>query len=79
MLLIEGDSSSTAISVDEKVKSPHQRAFMLLGAAVPLRIFFVSSPSGRCPAETANFLFLLVLSLHRPIMIGGLAEFELVL
>ncbi len=40
MLLIEGDSSSTAISVDEKVKSPHQRAFMLLGAAVPLRILF---------------------------------------
>ncbi|EOA6601464.1 TPA: hypothetical protein ACPT68_004610, partial [Escherichia coli] len=33
--------------------------------------FFVCSPSGWCPAETANFLFLLVLSLHRPIMIGG--------
>ena len=32
--------------------------------------FYVSSPSGRCLAETANFLFLLVLSLHRPIMIG---------
>ncbi|WP_205332563.1 hypothetical protein, partial [Escherichia coli] len=32
--------------------------------------FYVSSPSGRCPAETANFLFLLVLSLYRPIMIG---------
>lgn len=40
MLLIEGDSSSTAISVDEKVKSPHQQAFMLPGAAVPLRILF---------------------------------------
>ena len=39
---------------------------------------FVSSPSGRCPAEAANFLFLLVLSLHRPIMIGGLAESEFV-
>ena len=36
--------------------------------------FFVSSPSGRRPAETSNFLFLLVLSLHRPIMIGGLAS-----
>ncbi|MFP1528260.1 hypothetical protein ACLB1R_18875 [Escherichia coli] len=33
--------------------------------------FFVSSPSGGCPAETSNFLFLLVLFLHRPIMIGG--------
>ncbi|HFV4539581.1 TPA: hypothetical protein ACH9NB_003102, partial [Escherichia coli] len=33
--------------------------------------FYVSSPSGRCLAETSNFLFLLVLSLHRPIMIGG--------
>ena len=32
--------------------------------------FYVSSPSGRCFAETSNFLFLLVLSLHRPIMIG---------
>ena len=43
--------------------------------------FYVSSPSGRCPAETANFLFLLVLSLYRPIMIGGLASlcFELYL
>ncbi|HGY6506445.1 TPA: hypothetical protein ACNS99_004578, partial [Escherichia coli] len=30
--------------------------------------FYVSSPSGRCFAETSNFLFLLVLSLHRPIM-----------
>ncbi|EOA0823925.1 hypothetical protein ACHLEI_005266, partial [Escherichia coli] len=33
--------------------------------------FYVSSPSGRCPAETSNFLFLLALFLHRPIMIGG--------
>lgn len=41
------------------------------GAAAPLRIFFVSSPSGRCPTETANFLLLLVLSWHYPIMIGG--------
>ena len=40
--------------------------------------FYVSSPSGRCLAETSNFLFLLVLSLHRPIMIGGLAESEFV-
>ena len=39
----------------------------------PLRIFFVSSLSGRCPTETANFLLLLVLSWHYPIMIGGLA------
>ena len=39
--------------------------------------FYVSSPSGRCFAETSNFLFLLVLSLHRPIMIG-LAESEFV-
>ena len=38
--------------------------------------FYVSSPSGRCFAETSNFLFLLVLSLHRPIMIGGLAGGE---
>ncbi len=38
--------------------------------------FYVSSPSGRCFAETSNFLFLLVLSLHRPIMIGGLAGVE---
>lgn len=52
------------------------RVFRRSGAAAPLRILFVSSPSGRCPAETANFLFLLVLSLHRPIMVGGLAESE---
>lgn len=43
--------------------------------------FFVPSPSGRCPAETANFLLLLVMSYHCPIMIGGLASlcFELYL
>ncbi len=29
--------------------------------------FFVPLPSGRCPAGTANFLFLLVLSLHCPV------------
>lgn len=46
------------------------------GAAAPLRIFFVSSPSGRCPAETANFLLLLAMSYHCPIMIGGLAGVE---
>lgn len=33
--------------------------------------FFVPSPSGRCPAETANFLLLQVMSYNCPIMIGG--------
>ncbi|ESU76326.1 hypothetical protein WRSd3_04443 [Shigella dysenteriae WRSd3] len=32
---------------------------------------FVFSPSGRCFAETANFLSLLVLYWYCPIMIGG--------
>lgn len=33
--------------------------------------FFVPLPSGRCPAGTANFLFLLVLSLHCPVKSAG--------
>ena len=33
--------------------------------------FWVFSPSGRCSAETASFLLLLVMFYHCPIMIGG--------
>jgi len=51
-------------------KSPHQRASYHSGVTAPLRIFH-PSPSGGCPAETANFLLMLMMSYHRPIMIGG--------
>ena len=37
---------------------------------------FVSSPYDRCSAETANFLFLLVLSCHSPIIIHALVELK---
>ncbi|ABE10542.1 hypothetical protein UTI89_C5142 [Escherichia coli UTI89] len=50
--------------------------FYSSGAAASLRIFFVPSSLGRCSAETANFLFLLVLYWHCPIMNGGLAGVE---
>ena len=61
---------------EQKQKNPHQRAFMSLWSRGSLRIFFVPSPSGRCPADTANLLLLLVMYYHCPIMIDGLAGVE---
>lgn len=57
--------------IGQEQKSP-KVSFQVTREPKLLYVFFWgASPSGRCSAETVNFLLLLMVSYYFPIMIGG--------